>query len=236
MQQPTGEMEMKKAPLPAPAFHKEYTLPRARHYLDQHYSLRPPLSKDDYSKKDPTSEMEKKKKAPLPTPHFHKERPLPRAERSPDRRYSPYPPPSMDGCSGKNAGSWPLPPIYYGPPSEAFHVDWRNKDGVVDMEHYSTELFAAMDKHSILSVHRCTRPQFGPNVSAEYVLDPIFEDTFLANPRFSYLLPLIGHKVSSAAEAPNSTTQVGTTTGYWQCDGSIEVPVREVAALKISDN
>nr|AML47751.1 hypothetical protein AEX81_00003 [Triticum aestivum] len=122
-----------------------------------------------------------------------------------------------------NAGSWPLPPIYYGPPSEAFHVDWRNKDGVVDMEHYSTELFAAMDKHSILSVHRCTRPQFGPNVSAEYVLDPIFEDTFLANPRFSYLLPLIGHKV-------------GTTTGYWQCDGSIEVPVREVAALKISDN
>ncbi|EMS47719.1 hypothetical protein TRIUR3_16227 [Triticum urartu] len=167
-------MEMKKAPLPAPAFHKEYTLPRAQEYLDRHYSQRPPLSKDDYSKKDPTGEMEKKKKAPLPTPHFHKERPLPRAERSPDRRYSPYPPPSMDGCSGKNAGSWPLHLTYYGPPSD-LHVDWRNKDGVVDMEHYSTELFAAMDK-------------------------------------------------------------VGTTTGYGQRDGSIEVPVREVAALKISDN
>ncbi|KAF7020366.1 hypothetical protein CFC21_033478 [Triticum aestivum] len=180
--------------------------------------------------------MEKKKKAPLPTPHFHKERPLPRAERSPDRRYSPYPPPSMDGCSGKNAGSWPLHLTYYGPPSEDLHVDWRNNDGVVDMEHYSTELFAAMDKHSFWSMHTCTRPQFGPNVSAEYVIDPLLKDTFLANPRFSYLLPLIGHKVASAAEAPNSTTQVGTTTGYGQRDGSIEVPVREVAALKISDN
>ncbi|XBI33129.1 hypothetical protein VPH35_056492 [Triticum aestivum] len=74
MQQPTGEMEMKKAPLPAPAFHKEYILPRAQRYLDRHYSHRPPLSKDDYSKKDPTSEMEKKKKAPLPTPHLLKER------------------------------------------------------------------------------------------------------------------------------------------------------------------
>ncbi|XP_037403832.1 sodium/hydrogen exchanger 7-like [Triticum dicoccoides] len=136
----------------------------------------------------------------------------------------------------KNAGSWPLHLTYYGPPSEDLHVDWRNKDGVVDMEHYSTELFAAMDKHSFWSMHTCTRPQFGPNVSAEYVIDPLLKDTFLANPRFSYLLPLIGHKVASAAEAPNSTTQFGTTTGYWQRDGSIEVPVREVAALKISDN
>jgi hypothetical protein len=50
----------------------------------------------------------------------------------------------------QNAGSWPLPPIYYGPPSEALPViNWINKDGVVDMEQYSTELFAAMDKVSI---------------------------------------------------------------------------------------
>ncbi|KAI5004112.1 hypothetical protein ZWY2020_031355 [Hordeum vulgare] len=174
----------------------------------------------------------KERKAPLPAPPFYKGCYVPRAERSPDRRYSPYPPPSSskDGYYGKNAGSWALSPNYYQPPSDVLRVNWINK------EQYITEMFAAMEKHSVWSMHASTRPQFGPNVSAEYVLDPVFKDVGLDMSVYGYLLPLLGHKVASAAEAPNSAGQVGTTTGYWQRDGSIEVPVGEVAALKISEN
>jgi hypothetical protein len=62
-------------------------------------------------------------------------------------------------------------------------------------------------QHSVWSVHTSTRPQFGPNTSAEYELDPVFKDVGLDMSVYGYLLPLLGHKVAPAADVPNSSAQ-----------------------------
>ncbi|XBI61228.1 hypothetical protein VPH35_042052 [Triticum aestivum] len=173
-----------------------------------------------------------KRMTPLPAPPFHKERPLPRAQRSPDRRYSPYPPPSKDDYSGKSSCHHTKRPILS--PQKDPKVD---NDTVVNITRHSKGARgAARGRRSLVGAY-CTRPQqFGPNTIAEYEFDPMFKDVGLDMSVYGYLLPLLGHKVAPAADAPNSSTQVGTTTGYWQSDGCSEVPVREVAALKIAEN